>query len=355
MLPRNHQMTDIIAKMQVDHRESAYHSDYFFSLSEEQKATFCELVDLHAKAIVDFQRSNYSRADNEFTPTVVLEAEAERLRQQNEPKQIHVYVHHRRTYNLWYDWMVFDHIMHHRHHQCFDAASQNNQHDKSKKKEDQINPALVLLAVVTVGAAIIATLYTAIEAGRCIDQLAHAEDIFGNISKLVLTALGGSLGVGFGMLAGAALFEAPVIGALVGCLVLSGLAIAAAKKVVEHVHSRSNYDSALAYDPRFCLSNEEKDHLHARGYNVQAVSEALREIAIAYDKAHKDAMSVCFWSASNKDKAILINLMREVKAGFPSHQFVFNNKLFNFAPAMVAMSNEPVEGIVLEMYNSPSQ
>jgi hypothetical protein len=350
MLPQNHRVTDIIAKLPVHSQDMAYRSDYFQSLTLEQQESFRQLVGLHLRAIWDFQQFNLSQADNSFTPTAILQQQAEAERKAAESRNIHIYVHHRRSYALWYDWWIFNHSFHH----CYHAPVSYSSNSHKSKEEDKSNPALVLLAGVMVGAAIIASLYTAIEAGRCIDQLAHAEDIFGNITKLVFTALGGSFGVGFGLFAGAALFEAPVIGALVGCLIVSGIAIAAAKKLVEHINSDANYDSALAYDPRFCLSNKEADHLRAQGYDVRAVSEALREIAIAYDKAHKDAISLCFWSASNKDKAILIDLMREVKAGFPSHQFVFNNKLFNFAPPTVAMQNEPVLGVVLDTYGAVS-
>lgn len=342
--------------------------DYYRGLEKEQQKKYIEMVNIHLRAILDGLRSGpLNRSESSIEPSTIPAPTLapEPRRNTHARPRVHVYVHETRHYHLWYDWGVWQPDYYYRsaprdYHQYDDwnrkdNKNNNNTKDDNKKEEnEQLSAAMILLAALLAAAAIIATLYTTIEAGRAVDQLAHMEDIFGNMCKLVITALGGFIGESYGVTMGLALFQAPVFGAIIGTLILSSVAITAAKHLVETLHASQNYDSALAYDSRFYLSNYEKDKLRKKGYDLDAVSEALREIAITYDTAHQEAWSLMFWSKENKQQAVMVDLMRELKQGFPAHQFTLNNKRFNLVVdskrQSMRFSDEPnpVMGIVLE-------
>jgi len=343
--------------------------EYYRGLGKEQQKKYMDLVNIHLRAILDGLRSGpLNRPEPSIEPSTIPAPTLapEPRRNPHARPRVHVYVHETRHYHLWYDWGVWQPDYYYRsaprdYHQYDDRnptdnKNNNNAHNDNKKAEEneQLSAAMILLAALLAAAAIIATLYTTIEVGRAVDQLAHMEDIFGNMCKLVITAFGGFIGESYGVTMGLALFQAPVFGAIIGTLIVSGIAITAAKHLVEAVHASQNYDSAIDYDPRFCLSNYERDELHKKGYDLDAVSEALREIAMTYDTAHQEAWSLMFWSKENKQQAVMVDLMRELKQGFPAHQFTLNNKRFNLVAESQRQSMQfsdepnPVMGIVLE-------
>jgi hypothetical protein len=116
---------------------------------------------------------------------------------------------------------------------------------------------------------------------------------------------------------------------IVGSLITAGLMIWASKYLIEAVQKAIPSESALDYDPRFCLSSSDISRLESKGYDVMAVSEAIREVAIAYDNVHKTASSFTFWSEDNREKATLTDLLRLLKSGLVCEQFEFNQKMFS--------------------------
>lgn len=332
MLPNNSIFTEVVKTLssQTNNAEQM-HSNYYNSLNGTDKAEFSRLVGLHKTALLMFQQLN-PEPDARSTPPA-----------RHVPSQPATYAFHYHAYPSWYNWRFW--------------PSRAYYPAPRPQKEEGNSAVLALLAAVLIGAAIIGTLYATIEAGRCLDQLKHAEDIFANISKLALTAFGGSIGVGTGIVFGGAVFNAPLVGAVIGCLIFSGLAITAAKKAVEALHKTENTPSALSYDPRFCLSSQESRSLSSRGYNIEGVSEALREVGICYDIAHQQSNSLLFLSKENHEKAVMVDLMRDLKKGMMCddgrccQQFTFNKKIFNFT--ITAENSDPyapVMGTVIQEY-----
>lgn len=346
MLPRNHLVTEYI-RNNLNAQLTSGWDNYMASLTSPQRAELQKVIAFHRDTPRFVTRPEPSQRAVPLSPTTP------RVREPH-GSDIHIHIHNRyRQRSYWYDWFIFNSLMsstspcyqHHHHHR---PAS-----NRTTSKDEQNNAAAIILATLVVGCAVIASLYSLIEAGRCFEQLAYAEDVFGNMSRLAMTAFGAALGVGGGLLFGSAVLGMPVLGAICGALIFAGLAISASKMIVESVHRQTNDDSALAYDPRFCLSRKEEANLESAGYNAFAVSEAIRELAIQYDKAHRQASTLKFWSSDNKDKAIIIDKLRDLKKGWEwgNKSITIGEKHFNLEAGRQA--SEPVMGVPLETTNYP--
>lgn len=346
-LPKNHLITEMVATQRFNTHSYAHD----LNLTQEQMDELRKIIVFH-RGQNYVLNNNTSSAPSTSSPSPSVS-----------PTTIHIHHHYHRDY--WYDWYIWnalsmDSYHYHRHehnhnHYHHHTSSHTSTH---KKEDDENNAAQIILATLVVAAAVIASLYVAIEAGRCIDQLAHAEDIFGNMCRLAMTAFGGALGVGSGLLFGASVLSMPILGAVCGCLVFSGLAIAASKKIIAAVHTATNDASALAYDPRFCLSEKEAAYLDSQGYDVFAVREAIRALAIVYDDARKNAGTLMFWGAGNREKAACIDDIRLLKQGWDINQktITIGTKQFDLNKVDVEFTDEaPVVGIPLEVANDDGQ
>ncbi len=302
MLPKNHLVTEFVRKDLIIRVPPPGWDEYRTKLTDTQRDELDKVILFHRNALNPLATVQPPQPAAQFSPATALPME-------QRDSHVHIHHHYHRS-NYWYDWFIFQSLMPSTPSYHRPAAATR------RTKDEENNTAAIILATIVVGCAVVASLYTLIEAGRCFEQLAYAEDVFGNMTRLAMTAFGGALGVGGGLLFGSAVLGMPILGAICGALIFAGLAIAASKKIIEELHRKTNDDSALAYDPRFCLSRKEEATLEDAGYDVFAVGEALRALAIQYDSAHNQASTLKFWSSDNRDKAEIIDMVRDLKQGW---------------------------------------
>ena len=330
MLPYNNKITEIIKALRENQQRSDELADEYFKTltTRDQQLEFQKILALHqdARVLYDTRHPN-SDAVRAFEPAFIARARAELEpeRRRATPEIVNIYIFNERPRSLWYDWWCWRMLT---LDMMYSRPYYPSSHNHGHPNNNQSDCGKILLALVLCIGAVVSTLYSFVELGRCVEQLYYAEDVFGNLSRIVLAILGGITGglVGSALL-GAGSLAMPILGAVVGALIATGLAIWASKLLVESMHKASQSQSALDYDPRFCLSSAEQINLKAQGYDILAVSEAIREVAIAYDNAHKNAWSLTFWSKDNRAKAELIDLLRSLKKP-QNDSFEFNNKTF---------------------------
>lgn len=381
MLPYNHKVTAFVKYLNKEQtRESLEHhfenneetkkkierffqnnnafKHYLSALNPEKKVELIETINLHMNALLEGIRHGGFHVERQPAQPLPTPPQPPRVAAQTQP-QVRVYIYETHHYHYWHDWWIW---------QCYSPSyytpyypssvdKQRSNSTKNEKNEEQLGIVAIVIAVILSAIALIAVSYTFIEIAKVFDQLASCEDVFGNLSKLALTAFGGIAGISFGLMLGVALFNSSTFGAIIGCLIVSGAAIYLSNRLMESMHARHNFDSSLDYDPRFCLTSEECHNLSEKGYDIKAVSEAIREVAIHFDEAHQNSWSIQFWSKENREKAIMVDLMRQLKRGFPSHIFTFNRKRFELiAPTQSQNvnfnSNLSLTGVVMENWDN---
>lgn len=335
---KNHEITKIIKEMTA---ERVYQDN------ETRR-----IIDFHLQAKARYQ-ARHALTDNRHQSTAAfLGANTPRPTAASLPRthtpntrtqpEIHIHIHNSYATPLWYDWWCWRMLTWDLFARPYPQPTIVIQHqNKSKSENNQPSAEQILLALVLAVGAAVSTLYSFIEIGRCVDQLAYAEDIFANLTRIsigVVGALGGGIA---GYALGGSLLAMPMLASVMSTLIFAGLSIWASKLLIESLHKANDTTSALDYDPRFCLSESEKTTLQNRGYDIDAVSEAIREVAIVYDTAHENAWSLTFWSPENREKAVMVDLLRSLKSGRISKELEFNQKIFSLKPAHAPRNEEP--------------
>lgn len=193
--------------------------------------------------------------------------------------------------------------------------------------EDGIGVVGYLVALLMIGAAAVTIGYAVVESYKRCNEIINGEDILGNLTKLTVTGVAAWQGAIIGAMIGAAMFHNPILGAVCASVILAAVGMKLAKMVVSGYHSLTNDTSAIANDPRFCLSDKQSNKLFAQGYDPEVVKEAIREVGVLL-KAN-NANGIMFWNQENSDRGNLVKLMRDLKAGFGYKDVVINGKSFN--------------------------
>ncbi len=84
----------------------------------------------------------------------------------------------------------------------------------------------------------------------------------------------------------------------------------AAKWAIGKWHESNEHNSALASDPRFCLTEKEKSKLIQLGINPNVAKEVLRECAISIE--NETTNGLIFWQNPHQE---LIEIARKIKSG----------------------------------------
>ena len=205
---------------------------------------------------------------------------------------------------------------------------------KKKKSDDEVSTAGLILGAVLVGAATATLGYSVMQTYYRIDEIIHNEDKMANIAKLTVTGFAAWQGFLVGTLIGATYFANPLLGAICTSIIASAAGMKLSKWGAQLVHS-TNKDSALASDPRFCLTSSQAASLKSKGFDADVVQESLREIAIMIKTESTNGLK--FW---HNPHGPLITLMRELKSGYKNERLVLNGKTFELMAPNYNISQE---------------
>ncbi len=203
----------------------------------------------------------------------------------------------------------------------------------------------VIVGCLLIAAAAVSA-YLFFELGKTLEQLFHFENIISNSSKLLALGGGGFGGFLLGvMLAGALSVSSPALPIVIGiclALIIGAVSLGLTGKTFDLIKSHTSTNSAISQDTRFQLSIFEKARLKRRGFDVNEINEAIRELASCYTKTQSKTFSF------NRDKTKLIKQLRLLKQGkIQSDYFYFNHKAFhikktpNIEPTPSEMNERP--------------
>lgn len=165
--------------------------------------------------------------------------------------------------------------------------------------------------------------YPILQAYLNIEEIIHNENLISNTISLSVAVLATWQGFMLGSLLATSIMFPPLVGMLCGSFFAASCALTFTKWAEKSIYSISETGSALATDHRFYLTVQEQPLLLEKNFDLQAVSEALRECAITMKSL--DKTQTTFWHTPKID---LLKKVRELKAGYKEAQFRLNGKTF---------------------------
>ncbi len=272
--------------------------------SEDDKQRLAEAAQFHLKAITHgFEETvKTSTTQTQATPRANVE------------RQFHVHHYHGARDNFWRDMMFYQMIFGNNnrnrggYYPSQPQAPSQSKTDTEKQKE--VSWAGILIATSLIVGALATIGYTVAQTYYRMEEMVHGEDITGNAAKLSITALAALQGYMVGAILGAIFFSNPILAAVCTTILAASAGMAASKWGIEKIHQLLNNESALATDPRYYLTEKQKNNLIEKKINPDVVNEALRECAININDEPTNGL--IFWQNPNAD---MIALVRNLKSG----------------------------------------
>lgn len=281
--------------------------------SEAAQQKLLSVAQIHLKAIAEGYLATKVASEQKAIQQSTAEAHAATQR----AKVIH-HVHHNATRddNFWFWLYILDRPSHNR-------TPTNPSQQKHDNNQDPSSLGILLAITLLIAAG--GTLgYSVMQTYHRIEEILHGEDMLANTTKLSVTAFAAWQGYMLGISLGATYLANPLLGAICTAIIASAAGMKLSKWGAELAHQSTNTTSALAYDPRFCLTDNERYALIGKGYNPQMVEEAIRVIAIQIKKTPANGLK--FWDNPHKP---LIDLVRQLKQGYGYEILNFEGKCFD--------------------------
>lgn len=231
-------------------------------------------------------------------------------RRENTIREVHHHHYHGCRDNFWRDLMLYDLLFNSNRDTCHHHSRPTSSTNSSKKEDNQVTLAGILLAVCMIGGALATAGYDVMQTYQRVDEIVHGEDVLGNTAKLSVTAFAGFSGYLLGAMIGASCFANPILGGICLAFITAAAGMAAAKWLVGKIHGLDNNESASLTDPRFCLTKKEEQRLIKQGLNPEVAKELLRECSMAI--GNEPSNGLVFWQNPHKE---IIAIARKVKAG----------------------------------------
>lgn len=317
----------------------------------------------------------YLDYDDQLLSVISLHLEAIKAGYQSvtQPKQkVNVYVKEVNYYanyyqpRPWYhDYFLMSLLMD--SHRAPSAPNRPSQqaHTREQSAEEQkakLGIGAILALIALSGAALVSSLYVAIQTVKTLDEIFHGENLSANFSKLGITGLAAFSGAMVGLLLGASAFAMPIVGAVLTACVFAGISYKLCNLAQQNMTQSEHNQSAIDGDNRFKLTAKEEQGIAAKNLNPLMVKEALRELGIQYQQNR--ANSLRFWGSEAKHQREIIHLVRELKSGnYPENTIqIGRDKLFVLDRPTAAVvpppSSEPVSQDAANqpsLYSSPYQ
>lgn len=265
--------------------------------TEQDLRNLASIACQHIEAIVDGYSLN---TENTNTTTFARP-------QRNTTRQHHHHYHGCRD-NFWRDMMFYQLLFNNSNRNYASYPSSSTSSNDSNK--DQVSWAGILLAICMVGSALATIGYDVMQTYYRLEEICHGEDLIGNGTKLAATGVAAWLGYLVGAMIGAGCFANPILGGICLAIVSASTGMAAAKWAIGKWHESNEHNSALASDPRFCLTEKEKSKLIQLGINPNVAKEVLRECAISIE--NETTNGLIFWQNPHQE---LIEIARKIKSG----------------------------------------